>query len=77
MNECARCGADLGNGGIDKCVIVNDLDPAATGIIRTLRFCRDREEGGSTVRGCARKVLSSSNMKHYEENRAEATEARS
>lgn len=73
--ECARCGADVGNGGLDASLVVNDLDPDHPGQVRTLRFCRDREEGGSKVKGCARKVLSSSNLKHYEENRVEAVSA--
>lgn len=45
---CDMCGADLGNGGIDKCAILSDLTPDKTAV-RLIRFCREN--------GCADKVL--------------------
>lgn len=68
-HECDRCGTDVGNGGVLQCVVVSDLDPDDPGMVRNLHFCRDRDEGGKLVKGCARKVLSPANLKHYEEAR--------
>lgn len=51
-NECDRCGHDVGNGGIDKAVVVSDF--TATGAIVNLHFCREN--------GCAGKVLSKANL---------------
>lgn len=53
---CDRCGADVGNAAIDKCVIVSDLDPELPGRVRNLHFCRKN--------GCDRKVLSKRNLRY-------------
>lgn len=68
--NCDKCGGDCGNGGVAACLVVSDLDPENSGMVRNLHFCRDREEDGKTVKGCAKKVLSPTNLKHYEETRA-------
>lgn len=67
MYSCAKCGADVGNGGLDQCSVVSDIDPD-TGLIRNPRFCRDREEDGKTIKGCTNRVLSAANLKHYKES---------
>lgn len=69
MYQCARCGANVGNGGVDQCSVVSDIDPDTPGMVRNLRFCRDREDDGKKIKGCTGKVLSPSNLKHYEESR--------
>lgn len=66
---CDKCGADCGNGGVIDCVVVSDLD-AENNTVRNLHFCRDREQDGKTIEGCAEQVLSPANLKHYEESRA-------
>lgn len=67
--KCAKCGADVGNGGVASCAIVSDIDPDQPGMVRNLRFCRDREDNGETIKGCASRVLSAANLKHYMEER--------
>lgn len=54
--KCDRCGTDVGNAAIDKCVIVSDLDPDNPGLVRNLHFCREN--------GCDKKVLSKRNLKY-------------
>jgi hypothetical protein len=67
---CDRDGVDVGNGSVLMALVVSDLDPDNPGHVRNLHFCRDREdEDGKIVKGCARKVLSSTNMKHYTETK--------
>jgi hypothetical protein len=62
---CDRCDADVGNGGVDRCAIVSDLDPV-TGAVRNLHFCLDRVgDDGATVRGCAHRLLSPSMIAAY------------
>lgn len=64
---CAKCGAGLGNGGVDSCTVVVGMDPDRPETVRTLRFCIDRED----AKGCSRKLVSPAMIKHYaEENRA-------
>lgn len=59
---CDRCGADVGNGSIQLCLIVSDLDPDRDGMIRMLHFCREN--------GCDQKVLSKRNMENWEKMNA-------
>lgn len=66
---CDKCGSDCGNGGVLDCLVVSDLDEE-NNTVRNLHFCRDREGEGKTIKGCAKKVLSPANLKHYEESRA-------
>lgn len=71
--QCARCGADLGNGGVQSCAIVVDLDPA-TGeqTQRNLRFCRDRpdpDNPGKNIHGCRDRVFTKKALRHYHETR--------
>lgn len=55
--ECDRCGADIGNAGVNVAVVVGDLDPDRPGHVRNLHFCREN--------GCDKKVLSARNLEHY------------
>lgn len=64
--NCARCGANIGNGGIDLCLVVSDLDPEVPGMIRNLRFCRENK--------CDRKVLTSANTAYWDEQRPAAAD---
>lgn len=65
---CDRDGVNVGNGGVDRALVVSDRDPDKPGHVRILHFCRDREENGKTIKGCANKVLSATNLKHYKES---------
>jgi len=68
--ECAKCGADVGNGSVQSAVIVSDLDPDTPGMVRNLYFCRDHEDkDGHKIKGCANKVLSAANLKHHKEEK--------
>lgn len=62
--ECDRCGADVGNGGIQTSVVLTFLDKEAGSPVN-LNFCLDRIENGVEIRGCEHKVLSPSNIEHY------------
>lgn len=64
---CDRCGTELGNGSVDKCIIVADLDPRQPGLVRNLHFCRGE--------GCAEAVLSADNMRAYAARMAAEAEA--
>ena len=63
---CDRCGAPVGNGGVDKCIVVSDLDPDRPGMVRNLHFCREDGEPG-----CASILLSPGNLEWYLLNREE------
>lgn len=63
--SCDRCGASCGNGGVADCVVVSAMDPVHEGMVINFHFCRDREEDGKAVKGCAGKVLSARNLQHY------------
>lgn len=54
---CDRDGTDVGNGGVDLCVIVSDLDSDNRGMVHNYHFCREN--------GCDKKVLSARNLEHY------------
>lgn len=67
-HECDRCGADVDNGGVANCVIVSDLDPDRPGMVRNLEYCRDRpgpDVDGGIIKGCSRKLLSPSMLRHH------------
>lgn len=68
-HECDRCGTSVGNGGVTSCTVVSGLDPDRPGMVRNLHFCLDREENGENIKGCTNKVLSATNLKHYNETR--------
>lgn len=71
--RCARCGADVGNGGVTLCVVVSDLDPDNPGMVRNLRYCRDHtDDNGDVVKGCSRKLLSPSMLTHHTETQEAA-----
>lgn len=69
--RCDRCGADVGNGGVEQCAVVADLDPDAVGQLRTLHLCRDHEDDtGRKVPGCAwSRVLTAKALADYNETR--------
>lgn len=68
--SCDRCGTDVGNGGVQMCAVVSDLDPDRESMVRNLHFCRDREDDeGNKTKGCTNKVLSATNLKHYHETK--------
>lgn len=63
--DCASCGYNVGGGGTDRCAIVNTVDEEQRGVPLGLRFCLDHDdENGDTVRGCVRKLLRPSMLKH-------------
>lgn len=70
---CAKCGAGLGNGGVDRCAIVADLDPDQDDLApRQLRFCRDRPDPDNPrkkIQGCRDKVFTRKALRHYHETR--------
>lgn len=70
---CDRDGADCGNGGVVACLVVSDLDPENEGMVKNYHFCRDREEDGKLVKGCAGKVMSAANLKFHLEAAEVAT----
>jgi hypothetical protein len=63
--RCDKCNVDVGNGGIDRCVIVSRLDPKNLGSIEQLHFCIDREEEGATVQGCSDRVFNARHLGAY------------
>jgi hypothetical protein len=74
-HECDRCGIDVRGGGVANCAIVSDIDLDSPGAVRTLEFCRDHpdpDDPDTTVKGCARKLVTPSMITHYTE-RQEAT----
>lgn len=69
--ECDKCGEDVGNGGVLAALVVSDLDPDNPGMVRSLHFCRDREDKtGTVIKGCDGKVLNANHLKHYKEKQA-------
>lgn len=65
--ECDGCGLDLGNGGIDKCVIVMDVGPVEEGGVRKYNFCREHKgDNERTVKGCGEKMLTATVLAHYD-----------
>lgn len=68
--NCTSCGFNVGNGGVSTAVVVSDLDPDQPGMVRNLRFCRDRtEDDGTVVKGCGTKLLRPSLLRHYTETK--------
>lgn len=63
--RCARCGHPFENGSVLECAIVSDVEPDDPGAIRTLRFCRDRDEDGQTVKGCVGRVFTAKALAHH------------
>lgn len=65
--ECDRCGKDLGNGALDKCVVISRAD-FSTGLVENIHLCIEREqtEDGTVkeVKGCAAEVVFPE-LKHY------------
>lgn len=70
--ECDNCGGDAGNGGVNDCVVVADLERGAegnpTGHVVNHHFCR--------ANGCDKKLLRKAIMGAYRERHdAELAEA--
>jgi ribosomal protein S14 len=65
--RCDRCGADLGNGGIDLCARITDLEPDDPTQLRYLELCRQPREGAP--RGCVGNVLGPGTLANYYETR--------
>lgn len=70
--ECDKCGWDCGNGGVTACLVVSDITDG--GEVVNHHFCRDEkdDDGKVTHKGCAKKVMSSTNLKHYLESQEKA-----
>lgn len=65
---CNRCGASVGNGGVDMALVVNDLDD--DGMVINRHFCRDRDDPdneGKRLKGCAGRLMTASNLAHERE----------
>jgi hypothetical protein len=54
---CDRCGADVGNGGVDTCLIVSDWDPDTDNRVHNYHFCRANK--------CDRRVMTTTNLEHF------------
>lgn len=68
--RCDRCGADVGNGGVQSAAVIADTDPADPTSLRHLHLCLDRTgEGGTTVHGCRDRVLTRRALANYHETR--------
>lgn len=66
---CDKKGEVLTNGGVAESLVISDLDPDRPGHTRTFHFCRDREEDGKQVQGCANAILSARNLAHFNERK--------
>lgn len=71
---CDRCGAEVGNGSLLNAVVVSDIDPDKPGMVRNMHFCRDRTVDEEEVKGCSRKLLSPSNLKHLNDSKESISE---
>lgn len=63
-HACDACGVSVGNGGVSQCAVVSDIKSDEPGMVVNYHFCRDREENGEKVKGCARKLLRPQIMKY-------------
>lgn len=66
--RCDRCGADVGNGGIEECTTVVMLDVIESAGIMvptpvTLQFCREPRTGYPN--GCTGRVITDANLANY------------
>lgn len=62
---CDRCGADLGNAGLDKCAVISMI--AADGMVANLHLCTTGER-------CAQRVLTRKALAHHVEHEGEPGE---
>lgn len=71
--HCDKCGADVGNGDLQSSATAIELDGDSE-IPTPVRFdfCRDREENGKKVRGCASRVFTPKALADYIETRTTA-----
>lgn len=65
--RCDRCGADVGNGGIQEAAHIADLDPDHPTVIRSLHLCRGPREGAP--RGCVGNILGPGTLADWTESR--------
>jgi len=56
---CDRCGADLGNGGLDRCVVISMI--ASTTTVANLHLCTS---GGR----CAQRILTTAALAYHDAN---------
>ena len=75
--DCDRCGADVGNGGLDKCVaIAMIVEPGDR--VENLHLCTiserllDARDGSPEPQRCATRVLTKAALAHYVANVGEA-----
>lgn len=61
--RCDRCGADVGNAGVDVCATISDLEPDDLTMIRILHLCREAREGAPN--GCVGNVLGEGTLADY------------
>lgn len=73
--SCDRCGGDCGNGSVVDCLVIMDVNND-TGMPVQYHFCRDTvdEDGKVAKKGCARKLLSVTNLAHFHEGNADGAE---
>jgi hypothetical protein len=67
---CDGCGYNLGNGSIDKCIIVADVGTIEEGGVRGYNFCRTHDDSkGHEVKGCGEKMLTAKVLAYYNATR--------
>lgn len=72
--ECDRCGADVGNGGVDKAASITDTEPGDLTRVRQLKLCLDRPgDDGKKIQGCRDRVLTKKALRHHHETRTATT----
>lgn len=67
---CDRCGADVGNGGVDQAARIADTDPQDATRLRSLHLCLDRiGTDGNIIQGCRGRVLTKRALRAYHEKK--------
>ncbi len=66
--NCDRCGVDIGNAGLDKCVVVSALTSLG-GRVETMHLCTPGVPDGDS---CAKRVLTKAALSWYVETVGEA-----
>lgn len=74
--RCDRCGADVGNGGVQVSAVISDTDPDHDNLTpRRLDLCRDRpdpDNPNKKIQGCRDRVLTKKALRNYHETRTPA-----
>lgn len=63
--RCDRCGADVGNAGVQMCVVISDHLPDDPTRPRVLHLCREPRDGAP--HGCGGNVLGPGTLANYTE----------